>query len=407
MIQPTYPEIPYDEFAARTKKTATLLDEEGLDGLLIFNTQNLAYFFGLRREPGFHWFHAGLITRQGETVLVVPQIMLEFARETTWVENQNIEPWGGASHWGISDDPIDTLVKQIRALGLEDKRIGVEISGPAYIYMHVGLSEFEAIKMAFPKATFTNATSLIWKQRMIKTPWEIDILRRASKITAKSIKHAIESFEQGITETELLKIFWEKAISEGAFDPNLSGIMVFRGGAKKYGMALGRAMNAKISKGRQMFFDGGVSLKGYQVDMQRQFCIGKPPPLQKRLVEISEAGQKMAESMIKPGNQICDIHKAAMSVIGEVSDDLKDEITCFYSHTFMGHCIGLNIHEPPWISENEKTILAPGMVLSVEIPALDIPQFRVLGGFPEDIYLITPEGHEVLSKDIERKEFIV
>jgi Xaa-Pro aminopeptidase len=96
-----------------------------------------------------------------------------------------------------------------------------------------------------------------------------------------------------------------------------------------------------------------------------------------------------------------------MSVIGKVPDDLKGEIECLYSHTFMGHCEGLNIHEPPWITAEEETVMEPGMIFALEIPALDVPKFRVLGGFPEDLYLITPDGHEVLTKGIERKEFII
>jgi Xaa-Pro aminopeptidase len=51
--------------------------------------------------------------------------------------------------------------------------------------------------------------------------------------------------------------------------------------------------------------------------------------------------------------------------------------------------------------------MEPGMIFALEIPALDVPKFRVLGGFPEDLYLITPGGHEVLTKGIERKEFII
>jgi Xaa-Pro aminopeptidase len=295
----------------------------------------------------------------------------------------------------------------IKKFGLGDKVIGAEIGGPAYSYMNVGLSEYEAIKAASPKAKFVNATPTIWKQRMIKTPWEIDLMKELCRITVKGIQTAMDSAKEGMTEREVLKTFWKTAISEGAFDTPLAGEMMFRGGAKDYAMSTGRAVEAKLTKGRQLFFDGGANLKGYQIDMQRQFCIGDPPPLQKRLVEISEKGQQTAEKMFKPGNKVSDVHKAAMAVIGKVPDDLKDEVKCLYSHTFMGHCEGLNIHEPPWITAEEDTIMEPGMIFALEVPALDLPNFRVLGGFPEDLYLITPDGHEVLTRGIERKEFII
>lgn len=402
-----FPEIPFEEFDSRKKRAVKLMEEDGLDGLLLFNNQNLTYFLGFRKTWLFQWLHAGIITKEGEAGIVIPQIMHEVAQQTTWLENENIKPWGGASHWGYPKDPVEALVGLIKKLGLENKRIGVEIGGPAYIYMSVGLSEFEAIKGAFPKAKFINATQTIWKQRMVKTPWEIELLRQLCQITVKGIKTAIESIEEGMSEREVLKIFWETVILEGAFDTPLAGEMMFRGGAKDYAMSTGRAVEGRLTKGRQMFFDGGASLKGYQIDMQRQFSIGDPPPLQKRLVEISEMGERSAEKMLKPGNRVCDVHSAAMSVIGTVPSDLKGEITCLYSHTFMGHCEGLNIHEPPWISADEKTVIVPGMIFALEIPALDIPKFRVLGGFPEDIYLITMDGHERLTAGIERKEFVV
>jgi Xaa-Pro dipeptidase len=402
-----FPELPSSEFDLRIKKCMKLMDDDGLDGMLLFNGKNLMYFFGLQRMPDFHWFHAGILTRNGNTGVVVPQILHEVARQTTWIEDDNIRPWGGASHWGFPSDPISTVVGLIKDFGLENKRIGVESDGPAHIYMHVGTAEFAKIREALPKTEFINATPTIWKQRSIKTSWEIDIIRRLCQITAKGIKTSIDSISEGMTEREVLKTFWKTVISEGAFDATLAGEMVFRGGAKDYAMSIGSAVDAKLTRGRQMFFDGGASLKGYQVDMQRQFCIGEPPALQKRLVEISETGQKTAERLFKPGNRICDVHRAAMSVIGKVPGDLKDEIRSLYSHTFMGHCIGLNIHEPPWIIAEDETVMVAGMIFSMEIPALDIPEFRVLGGFPEDIYLITNTGHEVLTSGIERKEFIL
>jgi Xaa-Pro aminopeptidase len=102
----------------------------------------------------------------------------------------------------------------------------------------------------------------------------------------------------------------------------MTGDLMFRGGAKNYAMSTPRQVNKPLTKGRQMFFDGGASLKGYYCDFQRQLCIGEPPALQRRLVEVSEEGQQAAEKMIKPGNRICDVHAAAMSIIDMLPQDL-------------------------------------------------------------------------------------
>ena len=91
------------------------------------------------------------------------------------------------------------------------------MEGLPYSYMNVGLSEYEAIKSAFPKATFVNATPTIWKQRMVKTPWEIDLMKELCRITVKGIKTAIDSVKEGMTERKVLEIFWETVICRRGF----------------------------------------------------------------------------------------------------------------------------------------------------------------------------------------------
>lgn len=407
MKQVPYPEIPEAEFELRRQAAMERMGEDGLDALLLFNNQNLAYYLGFRKTWLFQWLHAGIVSRDGQCGLVMPQIMHEVARQSTWLDDDNLRPWGGAEHWGYPGEPVAPIVALLRKFGLAGKTIGVETGGPAYCHMNVGLSEFEAVQKAFGGARWVNATPTIWKQRMIKTPWEIDVFRRACQITVHGIEACLESMKEGITEREVLELFWKTVIAEGAFDTPLMGEMMFRGGAKDYAMSTGRAVDGPLTRGRQMFFDGGANYKGYQVDMQRQFSVGAPSDLQKRLVEISERGQQAAERQLRPGLTVGDVHRAAMSVIGTVPADLAGDITCLYSHTFMGHGTGLNIHEPPWITAGEPTVMRPGMIFSLEVPALDIPKFRVLGGFPEDIYLITADGCECLTEGIPRKEFVI
>jgi Xaa-Pro aminopeptidase len=402
-----FAEIPFDEYTQRKGKAIDLMATYGFDGLLLFNPMNIHYYSGFRKTWTLQWMHCCVFSREGQMSLIVPQIMDEFCRESTWLEDEWIRPFGGADHWGLPQDPVATVVETITDMGMSEKTIGVE-TGVPHMYMLVALSEFNAIRNTFPKATCKNAVEMIWAQRMIKSPWEQDIMRRLVHLTIKGYKKAIEEAHEGMTEEEILNICWRVFLDEGACDTPMAGDLMLRGGAKNYAMSTPRQVNRPLTKGRQMFFDGGASLKGYYCDFQRQLCVGEPPALQRRLVEVSEAGQQAAEEKIKPGNRICDAHAAAMSVIDKIPEDLKAQgVENLYSHTFMGHGEGLNIHEPPWITADNETVIKPGMVLALEIPALDIPQFRVLGGFPEDIYLVTEDGHERLTAGMERKEHIV
>ena len=183
---------------------------------------------------------------------------------------------------------------------------------------------------------------------------------------------------------------------------------MFRGGARHYSMSTGRPSDKKLEAGRQLYFDGGASLKGYRVDMQRMVWLGEQSKLEKRLFDIAEEGQKAAEKAIKPGAKISDIHAAAMTVIKDVPKDLKAQgVGCLYSNLFMGHSIGLYFHEPPWITPMDHRTLEPGMIFTIEIPALDIPKFRELGNYPEDVYLVTKDGYENLTGAISREPWLV
>lgn len=402
-----FPELPLEEFRLRQERTKELMSEFEIDGLLLFNPINVAYYSGFRSPCPLQWIQCCMFSSDGRMSIIMPQIFHAFSRSATWIEEEWIRPYGGAHYWGVPQDPVEVIVRAIKDLGLADKTIGVE-TGASATFMVVALDDFDAVRKALPGTRFKNAVDMIFKQRMIKTSWEQDVMRRVVDITIKGYQTALENIREGMTEEDILRICWKVFVEEGACDTPMRGIVVFRGGAKDYGMSVPRQANIPLTKGRQMFFDGGANLKGYYCDFQRQLCIGEPPSLQKRLVELSEIGQQEAEKLIKPGNRVCDIHAAAMKVIDSVPADLTREgVEHLYSHTFMGHGIGLNVHEPPMISADDETVLEPGMVLCMEIPALDIPRFRVLGGFPEDIYLVTEDGHEVLTAAMERKEYIL
>lgn len=401
-----YPEIPFEEYEARKAKAIDIMDKNGVDAYLMFNLENLTYFTGFRKTWHFSWLHAAILTKTGTSVLIVPQIMDEYSKQCTFADL--VQAWGGASYWGLPSNPIDAVAQVLKKLGLEKATIASELGGPAYQYVSAGLSEVEAIKSALPAARFVNATPLIWPQRAIKSPWEQKVMARAVEISIKGFKAAFDNAKAGMTERQILRIVEQTYLEEGAFDNPMAGTVMMRGGARGYEMSTGRASDLPVEKGRQWFFDGGCSYQGYNIDCQRQAIFGEPTPLLTRLVEISDMGQRAVEAAIKPGAKVSDLHKAALSVIGVVPEDLVAQgVKSLYSHTFMGHNEGLCMHEPPWITAEEDTVLQPGMILAVEIPALDIPSFRVLGGFPEDIYLVTASGHECLTKGLPRKLYVI
>ena len=403
-----FPEIPEEEYKMRISKTKQRMRAQGIDALLLFSKEDLTYFTGFRKTWYFPWLHGAIIPREAEPILIVPQICHYFAMHTSWVEDENIIPYGGADHWGLPQEPTDIFSGKLQELGLEKGIIGSEEGGPGYIYMEISFSEFEKIRKGLPNANFTNATDLIWSLRTVKTAWEIDIMRKACEITVNGIREAFEKMKIGMTEREVSYILQRSFVDQGAYDTPMHGEMMFRGGARDYRMSIGRPSDKKLERGRQVYFDGGASLKGYRVDMQRMAWLGKQTDLERRLFYLAEEAQQAAENAIKPDAKISDVHAAAMSVIREVPEDLKAQgVEHLYSHLFMGHGIGLYFHEPEYIAGTVDRPLEPGMIFTIEVPALDIPQFRELGNFPEDVYLVTEDGYENLTGGISREPWIV
>jgi Xaa-Pro dipeptidase len=380
------------------------MKNSGISAFLIFNKEDLNYYSGYRVTWEFALLHGLVLTRGGKTAAVTPQIGHMFGERYSYIDE--IVPFGGAPHWGLKQDPVETLVSIIVNLGLAESTIGLEL-GPV-IYVDITLEDFERLKQKLPRAKFVNVMDFIWSQRVVKTEWEVGVIRKLADITVKGFEAGIRASHSGVTERSILKTIWQKFIEEGAFDAPMRGQLLFRGGMKEYDMSCTRPIDAVLKKGANLYFDGGPCYMGYYADIQRHVCVGEPSDLQKRLYDISLVGQEAAESAIKPGNTFSDVHYAAMSVVSKVPDDLRKKgVEYLYPHTFMGHSIGLLIHEPPYITAWESTKLVPGMVFCLEVPSLDIPQYRVLGGYPEELYLVTPNGFENLTGTLPRNMHVV
>ena len=122
--------------------------------------------------------------------------------------------------------------------------------------------------------------------------------------------------------------------------------------------------------------------------------------IRKRLSDLATVGYKAGVALLKPGVPVKEIWRTALEAQRKHDPNYNP---CW---GFVGHGIGLRIHEPPTLTDHEELILKPGMVLTVEVAGCDVPQWRVMGAFPEDMYVITDSGYEILTADCPRKLWI-
>ena len=396
MSEKPYAEIPLAEFQGRIAKAKKLMEKHGINGLLLFCRENQIYYGGWRDTWDYNFMTAVIVSQKGPVTFVGPGHVHFGAQLYTYIDEiKRYEELIKGS------DGCGAVIQKIGEMGLAEKRIGLEMGYGMYSFTAT-LSEISRIKNSFSKATFVDATDMIWEQRMIKTDWELDLYRKLAKIAALGFKVGLETAGEGVTERQIQDEMWKYYLKEGIMDTLMQGGIIIRVHPyQEYFPAFtGRAQERPMRRGDQLMLDGGPAFKGYHTDMQRQCVISPPDDLQKRLTELATVGYEAATGLLRPGTPVKELWRAALEAQRKHAPNYSP------SWGFVGHGIGLRIHEPPTLTAHEEMTLKPGMVLTVEVAGYDIPNWRVMGAFPEDMYIITESGHEILTGDCPRKLWV-
>jgi len=150
----------------------------------------------------------------------------------------------------------------------------------------------------------------------------------------------------------------------------------------------GVASDKRIERGDLVVIDLGALYRHYNSDITRTIVVGKPSEKQKEIYEIVLEAQKSAVEKAKPGMTAKELDSIARNIIAEYG------YGDYFIHS-LGHGVGLEIHEPPRISQYDETVLKEGMVITIE-PGIYIPK---LGGVRiEDTVVITKDGAKRLTK---------
>lgn len=251
--------------------------------------------------------------------------------------------------------------------------------------------------------------------RLVKSPFEIDLMRRSAEIAAQAHNRAMQKVAAGKMEYEIEAEFLHEFYRKGAQAPAYTSIVA--GGANACTLHY-NANNCVLNAGDLLLIDAGCELHGYASDITRSFPVsGQFSGPQKTLYEIVLSAQLAAIEAAQPGNHWNAPHEAALDVLvqGFIDEKLckgsKAEVleTASYRQFYMhrtGHWLGLDVHDAGDYKNKagDWATLQPGNTLTVEPgcyvrPADGVPEhFWNIGIRIEDDVLITPTGHEVLTK---------
>ena len=273
-------------------------------------------------------------------------------------------------------------VKDLRRLGRtrdarrETCRIGYEASIP-----HV---QFLAWQKLFPKATFVDVSKDLAAIRAVKTPEEIAALRAAEKLNCEIWEAARGRFKAGMTEKQMARIIQKLMIERGDGEAFDTIVCVGKNAAECH-----HEPDDTVWNGREpVLVDMGVKLNGFCSDLTRNLSgTTRPSSLYRKVYDLVLEANRAAIAAAKPGITGRQLDKVARDVIR------KGGFGKCFGHS-LGHGVGYEIHEAPYASKRDDTVLKPGMLVTIE-PGVYLEDN--LGVRIEDLVLITEDGCEVLS----------
>lgn len=391
---PAYPDVPYNEYRSRIEKGQRLMGENGIDCLVLWERQNIRYYFGFQST---HWLMlslqsaVGLIPVKGEPVLIVPDFFIGTAEQLCWVRDilGQENPHQPKSQREL---PFE-VAGIIKKMGCGNKHVALEMGPLGCMCIPRPLNDIEAFKAALPEAKFVNGDKVIWGCRMIKSPLEVDRIRTSVNANAAVASALVEEFRPGMTELDLSRIAQCRAASLGLSHLGDSiGLQgSFRAALNKEPMAdIGVHEGATIGKGDYIFFDMFYCYKGYMPDNARMFQVGPITDEIKKMYELIWKCEDVAENMLKPGVKAREVWETMYAPVKEAGLPVLD---------MGGHGTGLDSHEPPSIDAWNDIEIDVGMVLSIE--PWSYHSLKMHGGSGkfgiQDQFVITADGCEKID----------
>jgi Xaa-Pro dipeptidase len=365
--------ITIEERAGRQEKARALMRENNLSATLLTPSTSLAYFTGIRWEGGERLF-AMVLPAKGEAFYVSPAFEEGRAREQIAQSPDGGKP--DLRVWQEDESPYARVAQGLSDRGIASGTVGVEET--------VKFVFSDNLKKTAASATFTSATPVTAGCRMIKSRHEIDLMRLASKVTLTAYEATYRSMKVGMTQRDvedLLEAAHRKLGFEGGADVQVGEFSAFpHGSIKPQG----------IREGTIVLIDGGCSVEGYASDITRTFVLGKASDKMKQVFDIVHRAQSAAFGAAKPGVEAGSVDDAARQVITDAGygPDYK-----FFTHR-LGHGMGMDGHEWPYLVRGNSTKLQPEMTFS------DEPGIYIRGEFGirlEDDMHITEDGAELFT----------
>jgi Xaa-Pro aminopeptidase len=353
------------------ERQIALMSDMGVDAIVVASPENFAWTAGfvVPSQPILRWRHAMIVTKADGSRAVLC-VDMEESTVRSRLPDEQLQVWGE-----FTDSAMESLAVLLADMGLSSARIGLEMD-----YLPAG--DFADLQKRLPEARFVAAEKRLARSRQLKTPDEIALMRRLSRIADRAITDAFASVKAGDSEMDIAAAMTRGLYAQGADQFRL---MIVATGERSVFPNVGpteRILKAQDVCRVEIF----AMINGYHAGVCRTAVVQSPPPHAERIWDNLAACKHLIIDMIRPGASSRAIYDAFLRKLAEL--DLPPI-------SFVGHGIGLHLHEDPYLGRYSDTPLEAGMILGIE-PLV----YRTPYGFGmqnKDVVLVTETGCELLS----------
>ena len=363
------------DYAERRRRLSERLEAEGVDALFLAPSADLEYLTGVQRDiPNFgeaayaHGWVTGAFFRPGDDpVFVLPRMFSVFhLRE---------QPAGELVVVSETDDGFDAFARVARGMGTT---IAIGDRVWAETALNIGrIAGFEALR---------TGSRLVNELRRVKGDDELAAMGRAIATVEQTMEKVTPLVVPGTSMLELVEAVEHELLAAGSRCPSFATHMFTGLGDDDYDSTTQTARDG-IVEGTAVMFDFGGVVDGYCSDFGRTIYCGEPPADYRDAYAVMLAAQEAGRAAASAGTTARDVNTACRRPIEDAG------LGEHFRHR-MGHGIGLDVHERPFISAEDETPLEPGMTFTDE-PSIIIP--GRFGVRIEDIVLCEEGGGRLLG----------
>ena len=386
------PAFEKEEYEIRISKVRKSMDEKNIEVLIVTDPSNMAWLTGYDGWS-FYVHQCVVLSLEGEPFWYGRGMDANGAKLTVFMQHENIIGYPDDYVQNPEKHPMDYLCEILTEKNWAQKTIGVEKDN-----YYFSASCLESLQRNLVQANFVDSTGLVNWQRTVKSPRELEFMRKAARIVEKMHARIFEVMEPGMRKNDLVAEIYHSGITgtEDGGGDYAAIVPMTPTGADASAPHL-TWDDQPIPNNSGTFFEIAGCYRRYHCPLSRTIYLGQPPQkyldVEKAVLEGIEAGLEAA----KPGNFAEDIEAAWRKTISKYG--YEKESRC-------GYAIGLS-YPPDWgertvsFRKGDKTVLEPNMTFHF-MPAL---WFDDWGLETTESIVITDSGVETLA-NVPRKLFV-